>query len=71
VKAIIIKTSKGFEPAFWSAEFREYVIEPGLACSTRKQAKHELDVARRKSEEIAASEAEYQAQYAYACGYRD
>lgn len=36
MKPIIVKTSNGFEPAFWSEEYREYIIEPGNVYQDRE-----------------------------------
>ena len=70
-KAKVIKTELGWEPAFLNENDGEYYIEPGFALPTKKAAEADLEQSLRVCEQIDAQDRIYQAQYAYACGYRD
>lgn len=70
-KAIVVRTDKGWEPAFWCEARQQYEIESGFAVPTAKEAIRKLLEDRRGSAEIAWGQLKYAAGYAYACGYYD
>ena len=70
-RAKVIKTEYGWEPAYWSEHFKEFVIEPGFAQPTRALAQAALDADLQSSLQIDADQRAYQAGVDHACGYHD
>ena len=66
MRAKVIKTEFGWEPAFDTGNGEGYVIEDGFAKPTRAEAQAALDASLE-----CESESRYAAQYAHACGYID
>jgi len=69
MKSKIIKTSQGFEPAFFYDDV--WNVEPGFAESTRKAAEQKLAADSEQCRVIDAQQRLYAAQYAHACGYHN
>ena len=67
----MVATVFGYEPAYWSDEFAEYVIEPGYARPTKAEAEQQLRDDQEIALQLRQSEREYATGMAYACGYRD
>jgi len=71
MEPIIVSTENGYEPAFWSAEFRTYCIEPGWACATMAEAEARLADQLEVLARLEGSAREYAMGYSHACGYHD
>jgi hypothetical protein len=75
MKARIIKTDLGYEPAFSHRDalgnYGEYEIEPGFANPTRREAQAALDADLRADQRVSAADRIYQSGFASACGYHD
>jgi hypothetical protein len=71
MKAKIVKTEFGFEPAFWNEDSGSYVVEPGFAKSTRDEAQEALNRDLQSCRDSDFQSRIYEAQIAYACGERD
>jgi hypothetical protein len=69
--AKVVKTENGWEPAFWQEHFGEYVVEPGFAKRTKREAEAALAADLAISAACVAAERLYQGQYAYAAGYHN
>ena len=71
MKTTVIKTALGWEPAYWSAELDQYIIEPGFALPTKNAAIEALRQCDEECRQLDTDAARERAKYDYACGYRE
>lgn len=66
----VVKTERGWEPAFWSEHHNDYFLEPdSVAKATREEAEAALKADLEYAADCDAQDRHFQAQLAYACGY--